>query len=188
MSKKTNPIIFVNLKEENKMKDYTKWSTGSGKTIDIKDMATSHIINSINKIKTSQSGWKKDWLPYLEKELALRNLYVASVDPDKWIINDKEMMYFLQTSCDFQIIKGEDEIYPNYCGILNEAINKYLKHIFAIPQDIDKERFIRSMLEDISRISVNDFYKNYDEYKFENMFVKEWRLFIDLMLGRRNEK
>lgn len=164
--------------------NFKEWRTSSGKTIPLEEMATTHIINSLNKIKSSNNEWRKEWIPYLEAELARRNMYVASPQRDSWMINEKEMAYFLETSCDFQIVRGEDEIFPVYSGVTNDAIELYLKGNFAIPVEDNKEEFIREIILDVSKISANDFYKKYEYTKIENVFENAWKRFIDLMLGR----
>ena len=42
----------------------------NGEKIEIKDMETSHIINSIKKCK--RDGWRVEAIPYLEEELKRR--------------------------------------------------------------------------------------------------------------------
>lgn len=46
------------------------WVTKDQRHIEIKDMSTSHIINSIAKCK--RDNWRLDAIPYLEAELQSR--------------------------------------------------------------------------------------------------------------------
>ena len=47
------------------------WVTKDNRRIDIRDMTTQHIINSIAKCKRDK--WRLSAIPYLEAELASRN-------------------------------------------------------------------------------------------------------------------
>lgn len=176
----------MNIKEE-KYPEYTIWRTANSKEIPLEEMSTTHIINSINKIKASGNTWRGDWLPYLEKELGRRNMFVGSKERDSRMISEGEMIYFLETSCDNIIVRGKKEILQRYKGVVNNEIENYLSCIFSLPGDKDVMEFIDTMLSDVSRISASDFYKKYDPYKLDNAFEVEWKSFIDLMLGRKEK-
>lgn len=49
----------------------TTWRSADGTTWQIKDMKTSHIQNSIAKIK--HENWRMEYLEILERELKARN-------------------------------------------------------------------------------------------------------------------
>ena len=49
-----------------------QWQIKSGKTLDIKDMETSHIQNCINKIVKSDYQWRGMFYRMLKKELESR--------------------------------------------------------------------------------------------------------------------
>lgn len=50
------------------------WTCKDGTRVRIEDMATSHILNSIAKIKHSPKLWRAVYLPLLEAELAKRGI------------------------------------------------------------------------------------------------------------------
>lgn len=50
------------------------WETKDLKRIRIKDMETSHIINSVKMIVRSKRGWRIEYLPALIKQLKKRNV------------------------------------------------------------------------------------------------------------------
>lgn len=188
---KTNPIIFI---KPVKMKsDHSEWVTSKGKSIPLEEMSTTHIINSIKKIKASGGSWRADWLPFLEEELGKRNMMVTSQDLDDRLIKENEMIYFLSTSCDIQTISGKDEINSDLLYFENctnkdiEVVKGYLKSNFSIPVDKDKYEFIKELKNDSTIMNPSEFYKKYESYKLENVFEKEWKTFIDIMLGRRKE-
>lgn len=162
---------------------FEKWSTGKGIEIPVKEMSTTHIINSINKIKHS-NGWRIEWLPILEKELERRNMFVGDKESDDKMIGKKEMIYFLTTSCELQWVPGNIVIFPEYKGVSNKDIEDYLSHDFIISDSKDPVEFSEEMIKDVSRISAKEFYKKYDQYKLENVFEREWKFFIDMVLGR----
>ena len=161
------------------------WRTSAGKDIKLSEMATTHIINSIKKIKNSV-GWRKEWLPILEEELRKRNLSVgSSSDVElKNITTTDEMIYFLETSCDNLTVRG-NKIAKQYNGN-STFIKDYLYNkdtIFSVSQDEfkSKEEFIGF----INKLDDNTIYSETEKYRLENVFVREWKLFIDIMLGRR---
>ena len=169
----------MSMKEE----DTRIWSTRKGVKIPVEEMSTTHIINSINKIKSS-GGWRIEWLPILEAELERRNMFVGTPESDNKMIGEKEMVYFLTTSCDLQWISGKESILPMYKGVTNKDIEEYLSHSFVIPDTEDPKEFSKEMVENVSNLSAKEFYKKYDQCKLENVFEKEWKFFIDMVLGR----
>lgn len=50
----------------------TVWVTQDGKQYRIKEMASSHIINSIRKIER-EKPWREEYLKILQEELHVRN-------------------------------------------------------------------------------------------------------------------
>lgn len=164
------------------------WTTQGGKSILVKDMSTTHILNSIRKIKST--GWRAGMLPILEEELTRRNLNVngSVADIKNLEIKKSEMAYFLETSCDYQIIDGEKYIYSIFPpGPISADIEKYLKQSFAIPEEYDKDNFAKTMISDITDLSSKNFYKKYEQYILENVFERSWKIFINMMLGRKEE-
>lgn len=164
------------------------WTTQGGKTILVKDMSTTHILNSIKKIKST--GWRAGMLPILEEELTRRNLNVsgsAVVDIKNLEIKKSEMEYFLETSCDYQIIDGKEHIYSHITTPISQDLVEYMKQSFAIPEDMDKDNFIDSMISDVTYLSCKNFYKKYEQYILENTFERSWKIFINIMLGRKGE-
>lgn len=187
MGTKKNPIVFVNADKfmVKEIEDYTTWRTAGGKEIPINEMATSHILNSIKKIK--YSNWRTDWLPYLEKELARRNMYVTSSDRDSRMISEKEMCYFLETSCDGQIINGKEDIVPKINTSISEYLKEFCSLIFVIPITTDKDKFIEEFIDDLRGVSENVIFSTYGIYRLDDVFEIEWKNFIDLMLGRKEK-
>lgn len=188
-------MIRVTVKEMKKLGENNNtsgneptWTTQGGKTILVKDMSTTHILNSIKKIKST--GWRAGMLPILEEELTRRNLNVsgsAVVDIKNLEIKKSEMEYFLETSCDYQIIDGKEDIYSHITTPISQDLVEYMKQSFAIPEDMDKDNFIDSMISDVTYLSCKNFYKKYEQYILENTFEKSWKIFINIMLGRKEE-
>lgn len=188
-------MIRVTVKEMKKLGENNNtsgneptWTTQGGKTILVKDMSTTHILNSIKKIKST--GWRAGMLPILEEELTRRNLNVsgsAVVDIKNLEIKKSEMEYFLETSCDYQIIDGKEDIYSHITTPISQDLVEYMKQSFAIPEDMDKDNFIDSMISDVTYLSCKNFYKKYEQYILENTFEKSWKIFINIMLGRKGE-
>ena len=56
----------------------------NGKTIEIKDMSTSHIVNSIAKCK--RDNWRLEAIPYLEAELKRRDYDCEREDSRTWTL------------------------------------------------------------------------------------------------------
>lgn len=50
------------------------WVCRDGRKIALEHMDRSHILNCINKILRSRSGWRKEWLEPLELELEIRDI------------------------------------------------------------------------------------------------------------------
>lgn len=188
-------MIRVTVKEMKKLGENNNtsgneptWTTQGGKTILVKDMSTTHILNSIKKIKST--GWRAGMLPILEEELTRRNLNVsgsAVVDIKNLEIKKSEMEYFLETSCDYQIIDGKEHIYSHITTPISQDLVEYMKQSFAIPEDMDKDNFIDSMISDVTYLSCKNFYKKYEQYILENTFERSWKIFINIMLGRKGE-
>lgn len=188
-------MIRVTVKEMKKLGENNNtsgneptWTTQGGKTILVKDMSTTHILNSIKKIKST--GWRAGMLPILEEELTRRNLNVsgsAVVDIKNLEIKKSEMEYFLETSCDYQIIDGKEDIYSHITTPIPQDLVEYMKQSFAIPENMDKDDFIDSMISDVTYLSCKNFYKKYEQYILENTFEKSWKIFINIMLGRKEE-
>lgn len=161
------------------------WTTSAGKSIKVSEMATTHIINSIKKIKSS-GGWRQEWLPILENELKRRNLSLSSENDSelKGITTTKEMKYFLETSCDYITVTGK-ELVKQYKGDSN-TVKDYLYNkdsIFSISRDEFKTNL--EFAEFINKLNPENIYSKTEKYRLENVFTKEWKLFIDIMLGRR---
>ena len=143
-------MIRVTVKEMKKLGENNNtsgneptWTTQGGKTILVKDMSTTHILNSIKKIKST--GWRAGMLPILEEELTRRNLNVsgsAVVDIENLEIKKSEMEYFLETSCDYQIVDGKEHIYSHITTPISQDLVEYMKQSFAIPENMDKDDFI----------------------------------------------
>lgn len=189
-------MIRVTVKEMKKLGENNNtsgneptWTTQGGKTILVKDMSTTHILNSIKKIKST--GWRAGMLPILEEELTRRNLNVsgsAVVDIKNLEIKKSEMEYFLETSCDYQIIDGKEHIYSHITTPISQDLVEYMKQSFAIPEDMDKDNFIDSMISDVTYLSCKNFYKKYEQYILENTFERSWKIFINIMLGRKGKQ
>ena len=99
-----------------------KWITSKGEELSLEEMNSSHILNAIRKIKSS-TGWREDWLPILEAELTRRSMIARTDDYEKKIITDEEKMYFLCTSCEYQMLSVEG---GSLSDILNITINSPL--------------------------------------------------------------
>lgn len=155
------------------------WTTANGKSINIKDMDTTHIKNCINKIKNSGGVWRGEYLEILESELRRRNLNVTSKEIDS--ITDKEKIYFLETSCESKVIKIDKSKLTNI--VLNEKIIDYTNNWFVL-NDETIESFQEQFTKDIETLSENKFYEKYNKFILDNVFTKEWKNFIDVILGR----
>lgn len=94
------------------------------------------------------------------------------------------MKYFLETSCDYITVTGKD-IVKQYKGD-SSVIKDYLYNkdsIFSISRDEFKTNL--EFAEFINKLNSENIYSKTEKYRLENVFTKEWKLFIDIMLGRR---
>lgn len=164
------------------------WTSGNGRKIAVSDMATSHIINSIKKIK--RENWKVDWLPILTEELNRRNMLAGSSE-DLNVITEKEMIYFLENACNYTCICGEKEIFPNIIPIpdkyLDQKMIDFLKKSFVLPDSMtNKDVLLLEMKQNLTDPCSNEdlFIEKYEGFLVENIFEQRWKGFIDLMLGR----
>lgn len=165
----------------NKFNANWAWTTANGKSINIKEMDTTHIKNCINKIKNSGGVWRGEYLEILESELKRRNLNITS-EKEVDSITDKEKIYFLETSCESKVIKIDKNKLTNI--VLNEKITDYTNNWFVLNNDTTKESFQEQFVKDIKTLSENEFYEKYSKFILDNVFTKEWKNFIDIMLGR----
>lgn len=167
-----------------------EWATSKGDYVKLRDMNTSHILNSLRKIRATPE-WRSEWAEIFERELARRGMISADSGFEKKMITDEEKMYFLSTSCDYQFLSVEG---GSLAGIvtLNSKIEEYIKNnIFCIPLGDDrKKEFISEMkncaenLGERLNTDANKFFKKYEEYLLVNVFSKEWSNFMNIMLGR----
>lgn len=164
-------------------KKKTVWITSKGEELSIEEMNSSHILNAIRKINSS-TGWRKEWLPLLEDELIRRGMIARTVDFEKNLITDSEKMYFLVTSCEYQMlsVKGGSLKEIN-SGLV--AIQEYIeKNTFCIPLEDSKDKFIEEMTRRAGKNNASEFMSYYENYLLINVFSKEWSNFMNLMLGR----
>ena len=169
------------------------WTTSKGERILVEDMNTSHLLNSIRKIK-STPGWRDEWLSVLEGELARRGMISRDSEFEKKMITDEEKMYFLSTSCDYQFLSYEGGSLSDIMS-MNEDVMRYIKtNAFCIPlsSSEDREKFIQEMDNNARKVSPqnkkssDEFFSKYEEYLLVNVFSKEWSNFMNLMLGRKH--
>ena len=172
-----------------------KWITSKGEELSLEEMNSSHILNAIRKIKSS-TGWREDWLPILEAELTRRSMIARTDDYEKKIITDEEKMYFLCTSCEYQMLSVEGGSLSDILNITinNDQVKSYIKdNIFCIPLEQSKENFISEMDKLIRKTRSNSkedaekFMSYYEKYLLINVFSKEWSNFMNLMLGRHGK-
>lgn len=184
-----NDIIYE--KEDEKK---NKWITSKGEELSLEEMNSSHILNAIRKIKSS-TGWREDWLPILEAELTRRSMIARTDDYEKKIITDEEKMYFLCTSCEYQMLSVEGGSLSDILNITtNDQVKSYIRdNIFCIPLEQSKENFISEMDKLIRKTRSNSkedaekFMSYYEKYLLINVFSKEWSNFMNLMLGRHGK-
>lgn len=184
-----NDIIYE--KEADKK---NKWITSKGEELSLEEMNSSHILNAIRKIK-SLTGWREDWLPILEAELTRRSMIARTDDYEKKIITDEEKMYFLCTSCEYQMLSVEGGSLSDILNItINDQVKSYIRdNIFCIPLEQSKENFISEMDKLIRKTRSNSkedaekFMSYYEKYLLINVFSKEWSNFMNLMLGRHGK-
>lgn len=169
------------------------WATSKGERILVEEMNTSHIMNSIRKIK-STPGWRDEWLSVLEDELSKRGMISRDSEFEKKMITDEEKMYFLSTSCDYQFLSYEGGSLSKVLS-MNEDVMRYIKiNTFCIPLGhvSEKEKFISDMDNDARKVSPNDkkgsneFFAKYEDCLLINVFSSEWSEFMNLMLGRKH--
>lgn len=184
-----NDIIYE------KEADKNKWITSKGEELSLEEMNSSHILNAIRKIKSS-TGWREDWLPILEAELTRRSMIARTDDYEKKIITDEEKMYFLCTSCEYQMLSVEGGSLSDILNITinNDQVKSYIKdNIFCIPLEQSKENFISEMDKLVretrsnSKEDAEKFMSYYEKYLLINVFSKEWSNFMNLMLGRHGK-
>lgn len=183
-----NDIIYE------KEADKNKWITSKGEELSLEEMNSSHILNAIRKIKSS-TGWREDWLPILEAELTRRSMIARTDDYEKKIITDEEKMYFLCTSCEYQMLSVEGGSLSDILNItINDQVKSYIRdNIFCIPLEQSKENFISEMDKLIRKTRSNSkedaekFMSYYEKYLLINVFSKEWSNFMNLMLGRHGK-
>lgn len=84
--------------------------------------------------------------------------------------------------------KPADEEYNFYkYNLTDEKLKNFLENYFILDK-VDPLNFKKKMKRDIFSIPRLEFYSKYNEYLLDNVFTKEWKSFIDLMLGRRNNE
>lgn len=173
------------------------WEMGNGKRIAIKDMETSHIKNCIKKI--NNSNWRTEYLESLEEELKNRNLALTEVNERGKFetVNNKEKIYFIKTSCELDVLDPfhKDELPflpdPPYTSkgtrLSKEKKEDFMtNNVFVFdPDKISKEQFRSELIDDFKKMEDIPFYDKYNPTLLDNVFTKEWKSFIDLMLGRR---
>ena len=117
-------------------------------------------------------------------------------DYEKKIITDEEKMYFLCTSCEYQMLSVEGGSLSDILNITinNDQVKSYIKdNIFCIPLEQSKENFISGMDKLIRKTRSNSkedaekFIKKKKKYLLINVFSKEWSNFMNLMLGRHGK-
>lgn len=174
-------------------KDY--WEMGNGKKIAIKDMETSHIKNCIKKI--NNSNWRTEYLESLEEELKNRNLALTEVNERGKFetVKNKEKIYFIRTSCELDVLgpfHKDDLPIPDPHTSKGTKLAKEKKEDFMTnnvfvfdPDKISKEQFKSELIDDFEKMEDICFYDKYNPTLLDNVFTKEWKSFIDLMLGRR---
>ena len=160
------------------------WVTANGRKMTISEMDTTHIKNSINKILASGGVWRGEFLEPLERELERRNLSVAD---EKVLdtVTEEEKIYFLETSCEYVTVKLRERL------VTDKKLAEFLNNYFVIdPEETTKEQFIKELENDLDdpKLKNDSIYKKYSKYILDNVFTREWKNFIDLMLGRRNRK
>lgn len=163
----------------------TVWITSKGEEISLEEMNSSHILNAIRKINHS-TGWRKEWLPILEAELTKRGMIARTSDFEKNLITDAEKMYFLVTSCEYQMLSVEGgSLEKINSGLV--AIQEYIeKNTFCIPFEDSRDKFIEEMTQRAEKNTSTEFMSYYEEYLLINVFSREWSNFMNLMLGRKN--
>lgn len=161
----------------------TEWTTATGKVIAIKDMDTTHIKNSINKIKKSGGVWRGEYLEVLENELKRRNLSITESNESD-LIAEKEKIYFLETSCESKVIKFKKSEFTDF-SLSEKSEDFLLNNYFVLDSEDSIDDFKFKLKKDIKNISQTEFYEKYSKYLLDNIFTKEWKVFIDLMLGRK---
>lgn len=167
-----------------------EWVTSRGDSIKLRDMNTSHILNSLKKIRATPE-WRSEWAEIFERELTRRGMISTDSDFERKIITDEEKMYFLATSCDYQFLSVSGGSLAEITT-LNNRIKEYIENnIFCIPLgDLGKEDFIcrmKNLAESPGKspsIDANRFFKEYEDYLLVNVFSKEWSNFMNIMLGR----
>ena len=160
------------------------WVTANGREMTISEMDTTHIKNSINKILASGGVWRGEFLEPLERELERRNLSVAD-EKALDTVTEEEKIYFLETSCEYVTVKLREGL------VTDKKLAEFLNNYFVIdPEEITKEQFIKEIENDLDdpKLKNDSIYKKYSKYILDNVFTREWKSFIDLMLGRRNKK
>lgn len=176
-----------------------KWRTLSGDELDISEMETSHIKNCIKFIE--ERNTRQEYLPYFKEELERRGLFLTG-DNLKDFIPQEQQIYFLETSCEYEIIKQKEfrdilSSDPKYIKLMDwitkeKKISLWLDNNSFVVKGKSKEDTINELLEDLencSKVKKRTIYENYKIYsKWEsrlviNVFSKEWSRFISMMLG-----
>lgn len=155
-----------------------KWITSKGEELSLEEMNSSHILNAIRKIKSSTGS-----------------MIARTDDYEKKIITDEEKMYFLCTSCEYQMLSVEGGSLSDILNItINDQVKSYIRdNIFCIPLEQSKENFISEMDKLIRKTRSNSkedaekFMSYYEKYLLINVFSKEWSNFMNLMLGRHGK-
>lgn len=163
------------------------WVTRQGEKIKISDMTTSHLENTIRFLENSNCHHPK--LEKMRNELRSRNLAITGNSIQDQIA-EEEMIYFIETSCGYEILDGKDiiESLEKIDYKINIKLEKFLSNKF-VSFDKNTEELKKTIINAVKTFDELNVYKAMESNLLINVFSKEWKQFIDLMLGRySNEK